>query len=171
MGPSSAGCCAAGPARPASPSARRRRCSTAACPGTRPRPCSGTWPTAAASARRVAWSASTRTRWSPMPCGPAATRTNCTTSSWLFPPKTTKVQLDEKWSFVAKKEKHCDPDDEADWFRGDQWDHVALDPDHRLVLEVVVGRRLGDNAVSVLEGVRGRLGGRVPELVASDEYP
>ena len=72
---------------------------------------------------------------------------------------------------MGKKEKHCDPDDEADWFRGDQWDHVALDPDHRLVLEVVVGRRLGDNAVSVLEGVRGRLGGRVPELVASDEYP
>jgi hypothetical protein len=81
------------------------------------------------------------------------------------------VQLDEKWSFVGKKEKHCDPADEADWFRGDQWDHVALDPDHRLVLEVVVGKRLGDNAVSLLEGVRDRLGGRVPELVTSDEYP
>ena len=39
------------------------------------------------------------------------------------------------------------------------------------MLEVVVGRRLGDNAVLLLEGVRGRLGGRVPELVASDEYP
>jgi IS1 family transposase len=81
------------------------------------------------------------------------------------------VQLDEKWSFVGKKEKHCDPDDEADWFRGDQWDHVALDPDHRLVLEVVVGKRLAANAVSLLEGVRGRLGGRAPELVTSDEYP
>jgi hypothetical protein len=81
------------------------------------------------------------------------------------------VQLDEKWSFVGKKEKHCDPGDEADWFRGDQWDHVALDPDHRLVLEVVVGKRLAANAVSLLEGVRGRLGGRAPELVTSDEYP
>jgi len=80
------------------------------------------------------------------------------------------VQLDEKWPFVAKKERHCDPADEADWLRGDVWDHVALDPDSRLVLEVVVGKRLLDNAVLLLEGVRGRLGGRVPELVSSDEY-
>jgi hypothetical protein len=80
------------------------------------------------------------------------------------------VQLDEKWSFVGKKEKRCDPGDESDGWRGDQWDHVALDPDHRLVLEVFVGKRLGDNAVFLLEGVRDRLGGRVPELVTSDEY-
>ena len=39
------------------------------------------------------------------------------------------MQLDEKWSFVAKKQKHCDPADEADGLCGDQWDHVALDPD------------------------------------------
>ena len=38
------------------------------------------------------------------------------------------------------------------------------------MLEVVVGKRLADNAVSLLEGVRDRLGGRVPELVTSDEY-
>jgi hypothetical protein len=80
------------------------------------------------------------------------------------------VQLDEKWSFVAKKEKHCDPAQEADAFCGDQWDHVAFDPDSRLVLEVVVGKRLADNAVLLLEGVRDRLGGRVPELVTSDEH-
>src|SRR5262249_22459478 len=60
--------------------------------------------------------------------------------------------------------------DEADWFCGDQWDHVALDPDHRLVLEVVVGKLLGGNAVSLLEGERDRLGRRGPELVTSDEY-
>ena len=45
-----------------------------------------------------------------------------------------------------------------------------MDPDHRLVLEVVVGKRLGDNAVFLLEGVRDRLGDRVPELVTSDAY-
>jgi hypothetical protein len=105
-----------------------------------------------------------------LPSGPAATRPPCTTNSSLFPPRTTKVQLDEKWSFVGRKEKHCDPAAEADWFRGDQWDHVALDPDHRLVLEVVVGKRLADMAVGLLEGVRDRLGGRVPALVTSDEY-
>jgi hypothetical protein len=81
------------------------------------------------------------------------------------------VQLDEKWSFVAKKQKHTDPDREADWLKGDQWDQVALDPDSRLVLEVAVGPRTADSAVLLVEGVRDRLGGRVPELVVSDEYP
>jgi IS1 family transposase len=81
------------------------------------------------------------------------------------------VQLDEKWSFVGKKQKHCDPAAQADWFRGDVWDHVALDPDSRLVLEVVVGPRTAEAARLLLEGVRGRLPGRVPELVTSDEYP
>jgi IS1 family transposase len=81
------------------------------------------------------------------------------------------VQLDEKWAFVAKKQKHCDPADEADWLCGDQWDHVALDPDSRLVLEVVVGPRSPESAELLLQGVRDRLGGRPPELVTSDEYP
>jgi IS1 family transposase len=80
------------------------------------------------------------------------------------------VQLDEKWSFVGKKEKHCDPDDEGDLFRGDQWDHVALDADARLVLSVVVGRRIPENVELLLEDLRDRLGGRAPELVTSDEY-
>jgi hypothetical protein len=81
------------------------------------------------------------------------------------------VQLDEKWSFVGKEQKSCDPDDPADWLCGDAWDHVALDPDSRLVLEVVVGPRWAGSAELLLEGVRRRLGGRVPELVTSDEYP
>ncbi len=81
------------------------------------------------------------------------------------------MQLDEKWSFVGKKEKRCDPDDEADWCRGDQWDHVALDPDHRLVLGVLVSRPLADTPVFLLGSARDRLGGRVPELVSSDEWP
>jgi hypothetical protein len=81
------------------------------------------------------------------------------------------VRPDEKWPFVGKKEKHCDPDDAADWSRGDRWGHVALGPDHRLVLGVAVGKRLAGNAVFLLEGARARLGGRAPELVTSDEYP
>jgi len=44
-------------------------------------------------------------------------------------------------AFVAKKEKNCDPDDPADARRGDCWDHVALDPEHRLVVAVVPGSR------------------------------
>jgi IS1 family transposase len=80
------------------------------------------------------------------------------------------VQLDEKWSFVGKKQKHCDPDAERDWFRGDQWDHVAFDPDSRLVLQVVVGKRLDTTAEMLVEELRGRLGDKPPELVTSDGY-
>jgi hypothetical protein len=46
-----------------------------------------------------------------------------------------------------------------------------LDPDSRLVLSAVVGRRTLESAVLLLEDVRDRLGGRAPELVCSDEYP
>jgi IS1 family transposase len=93
------------------------------------------------------------------------------TSWWLFPPQTRAVQLDEKWSFVGDKGKERDPADEANWFQGDQWDHVAFDPDSRLVLTVVVGKRIVENVVLVLEDLKQRLDGRVPELVTSDEYP
>src|SRR5215468_11993717 len=91
-------------------------------------------------------------------------------NSWPFPPNTQEVQLDEKWSFVGKKEKNCDPTAEADWFCGDQWDYVAFDPDSRLVLEVLVGKRLDTNAEELLQGVKGRLGKEPPELVSSDGY-
>jgi hypothetical protein len=63
------------------------------------------------------------------------------------------VQVDEKWSFVGKKQKNCDRCDPADDRRGDCWDHVALDPDSRLVLEVLVGPRTGEMAEALLEGV------------------
>src|SRR5262245_25993921 len=94
-----------------------------------------------------------------------------TTSSSPFPPNTVKVQLDEKWSFVYKKEKNCDleanPDDLS---KGDQYDHVALDPDSRLVLSAFVGKREAETAQILLRDVKQRLGGRVPELITSDEY-
>jgi len=94
-----------------------------------------------------------------------------TTSSWPFPPSTTKVQLDEKWSFVYKKEKNCDWEaDPDDLFCGDQYDHVALDPDSRLVLSAFVGKREAETAEILVGDVKRRLGGRVPELITSDEY-
>jgi IS1 family transposase len=92
-------------------------------------------------------------------------------NSWPFPPNTHEVQLDEKWSFVGKKQKNCDPDSEDDWFCGDQWDHVAFDPDSRLVLEVLVGKRLETNAEELLQGVKKRLGEQPPQLISSDGYP
>ena len=94
-----------------------------------------------------------------------------TTSSWLFPPQTREVQLDEKWAFVAKKQKNCDPANPADDHKGDYWDHVAYDPEHRLVLAVIPGSRTIENAEAIVTEVERRLGDQPPELITSDEAP
>ena len=91
-------------------------------------------------------------------------------SSWLFPPRTREVQLDEKWSYVAKKQKNCDPLDPADDHHGDWWDHVALDPERRLVLAVVPGARSLENAWELIAEVQKRTGPVPPRLLTSDEY-
>ncbi len=102
------------------------------------------------------------------PARPAPTPGRPTTNSWLFPPATQEVQFDEKWSFVAKKQKHC----AATAARcGDCWDHVALDPEHRLVVSVVVGKRTEDNARQLVYEFRERTDGRLVNLMTSDEYP
>jgi IS1 family transposase len=78
------------------------------------------------------------------------------------------VQFDEKWSFVTRKEKNCRPDDTR---RGDCWDHVALDPETRLVVSLVVGKRTADATRALVRDFRRRTGGRVMRLMTSDEYP
>jgi IS1 family transposase len=81
------------------------------------------------------------------------------------------VQFDEKWAFVGKKEKHCDPDKPADAKQGDNWDHIALDPEHRLVVSVVPGKRSAENVEKVVQDFKARTDGRSMNLITSDEYP
>jgi hypothetical protein len=72
---------------------------------------------------------------------------------------------------VGKKQKNCDPRNPDDDHCGDSWDHLAFDPEHKLVLVVVPGARTEENAREVVVEVKQRLGGRHPELITSDEYP
>jgi IS1 family transposase len=92
-------------------------------------------------------------------------------NSWLFPPETREVQFDEKWAFVGKKEKHCDPDNPADTQQRDNWDHVAFDPEHRLVVSVVPGKRTSENVRLLLNDFKERTEGRLMNLITTDEYP
>jgi IS1 family transposase len=92
-------------------------------------------------------------------------------SWWPFPPNTREVQFDEKWAFVGKKQKHCDPANPDDDHCGDYWDYVAFDPEHKLVLAVVPGARSEENAHAIVAQVKERLGGSAPDLMTSDEYP
>jgi IS1 family transposase len=75
--------------------------------------------------------------------------------------------LDEKWSFVCKKQKNCANDDK---FSGDNWDHVAYDPEHKLVVAVVPGKRTLENTDQLVAEMKERTGGKQLNLISSDEY-
>lgn len=90
-----------------------------------------------------------------------------TTSGSLFPPETTEVQFDEKWAFVGKKEANCEPDEKD---QGDNWDHVAFDPVHRLVVSLVPGKRTKANVDRLVKDFARRTAGRLMNLITSDEY-
>lgn len=77
--------------------------------------------------------------------------------------------MDEKWAFVYKKQEQCDLEDQEDHTSGDCWDHVAFDPEHRLVLGVVFGKRSASRIKSLLESVKEQLQDRTPALVTSDQ--
>lgn len=92
-------------------------------------------------------------------------------SWWLFPPRTREVQFDEKWAFVGKKQKHCNPDDPQDQRQGDHWDHVAFDAEHRLVVSVIPGKRDAAKTHQLVRDFQRRTAGRLMNLLTSDEYP
>jgi IS1 family transposase len=98
------------------------------------------------------------------------TPTTSMTKSWLFPPQTREAQFDEKWSFVGKKQENCDPDNPADAQKGDYWDHVAYDPEHRLVVCVVPGARGAENTEEMVADFKRRTEGRTMSLITSDEH-
>lgn len=57
-----------------------------------------------------------------------------------------------------------------DHHKGDCWDHVAYDPEHRLVLGVVCGKRSGTRILRLMRKVKEQLRDRAPRLITSDEY-
>jgi hypothetical protein len=81
------------------------------------------------------------------------------------------VQFEEKWSFVAKKEKHCRPDDPLAGEEGDNWDPVAFDPEHRLVVSVIADKRTETHVHLLVDDFKKRTGGRLMNRMTSDEYP
>jgi IS1 family transposase len=72
---------------------------------------------------------------------------------------------------VAKKEKNCDPANPDDDQQGDCWDHIAIDPEHRLVVSAVVGKRTADHTQDLLKDFHQRTAGRIMSLMTSDEHP
>lgn len=71
---------------------------------------------------------------------------------------------------MGKKEAHCDVDNPLDRLCGDDWDHTAVDPESRLLLALVPGKRTAENCQKVIAAVKERTGGRTDLLLTSDEH-
>ena len=70
----------------------------------------------------------------------------------------------------GKKDKQCDPEDPEDATQGSHWDHVIIDPETKLIVSLVVGRRNADTVVQVFTDFYERTGGHLPELITTDGY-
>ena len=70
----------------------------------------------------------------------------------------------------GKKDKHCDSSNPDDQDLGSQWDHILLDPESKLVVSLVVGRRTAETALEAFLDFYERTDGRLPELITTDEY-
>ena len=70
----------------------------------------------------------------------------------------------------GKKDKHCDPVDPGDATQGSYWDHVIIDPETKLIISLVVGRRQADTVVQVFTDFYGRTDGALPQLITTDGY-
>ncbi len=73
-----------------------------------------------------------------------------------------EAQFDEKWCFVGKKERNCDPLDPADNDKGDQWDHTAIDVASRFIVSLVIGKRSRDTVEETVNDFAKRTGGAPP---------
>ena len=67
-----------------------------------------------------------------------------------------------------RRRRNCDRSDPADDHKGDYWDHVAFDPEHRLVVAVVPGARDVEGTEALVGEFRRRTGGRAMGLMTSD---
>jgi len=71
-----------------------------------------------------------------------------------------RLELDELWAFVGKKQRHVTTSDDASRV-GDTWTYIALDADTKLVPSFLVGKRDEVHTRAFIEDVASRLSSRV----------
>ena len=72
----------------------------------------------------------------------------------------SKIQMDEIWGFIGKKQANLKPGDEKKGL-GDVWTWVAVDADTRMVPAYRVGKRDSYNATCFVGDLASRVNGRV----------
>lgn len=70
----------------------------------------------------------------------------------------------------GKKNKNCDAADLRSGDNGDQWDHVAVDVESRLVISMIPGKRTAEQTRQLVRDFAERTGGQPPRLITSDDY-
>ncbi len=73
-----------------------------------------------------------------------------------------EAQFDEKWAFVGKKQKHCDPCHPQDEAKGDQWDHTVVAVESRFVVSMQIGKRNQETVKATVKDFAERTGGTPP---------
>lgn len=71
-----------------------------------------------------------------------------------------RVQVDEIWSYVGKKQRHLKPEDDRARV-GDQWTFVAIDSDTKLIPSYLVGKRTAVCANIFMRDLSMRLANRI----------
>jgi IS1 family transposase len=79
----------------------------------------------------------------------------------------SRIELDEAWSFVAKKQRHLKSTDPADF--GDQYVLLALAGAGKAIVSYRVGKRTGENCRAFLADLRARVLGVLE--ISSDAFP
>lgn len=75
--------------------------------------------------------------------------------------KASRIQCDEIWSFCHAKEKNVATAKAAPEGAGDVWTWTAIDADTKLIVAYHVGNRSGEDAMYLMDDLRGRLANRV----------
>lgn len=71
-----------------------------------------------------------------------------------------RLEIDELWAFVGKKQRHVKETDDAARV-GDAWTYVAIDADTKLVPCVLTGKRTVENTNAFISDLASRLRNRV----------
>jgi len=82
----------------------------------------------------------------------------------------SECQLDELWTFIAKKEAHLTPLEKLQEVYGDAWVWIAFSPVCKLVPAWVVGKRTLPHARRLVFRLKSATDGQIP-FFTSDELP
>ncbi len=72
-----------------------------------------------------------------------------------------RVECDEIWSYVGKKDANCTPGERATFGIGSVWTWTAIEADSKLIVSWLVGTRDGDSAYQFMQDVAYRLANKV----------